>query len=313
MNTICGPFFDPKNLGPEAANNLRTQRESRRRVAFAEGPQKPHSSARGRNMRKLFVTLAVVGGLWFVVSRTSLASYARTLWSVARTEVKNQVPTRFEMERVRTELAGLDGDIQKMIRPIAEYMASIGTLKKDIVRTRENLEEQRTVLLTMARDLEANPSFVVYRGEKFDAERVRAKLERDFASFRRLEDNLNTQRKLLQAKETSLRATQEQLGKLVAKKREYELRLAGLEAQEETLQVARLGTNLRVDDSRATQIEAALADIERRQEIQRAEIELLTGDLAGELIPVPSRSRPEVDPATVRRYLESPETSTAGR
>lgn len=262
-------------------------------------------------MRKLFVTVAVVGGLWFVVSRTSLVSYARTLWSVAGTEVKNQVPTRFEMERVRTELAGLDGDIQKMIRPIAEYMASIGTLKKDIARTQANLDEQRTMLLTMARDLEADPTFVVYRGEKFEAERVRGKLERDFASFRRLEDHLDAQRKLLQAKETSLRATQEQLGKLVAKKREFALRLAGLEAQEETLQVARLGTNLQVDDSRATQIEAALAEIERRQEIQRAEIELTTGDLAGDLIPVPTRTRPVVDPGSVRSYLESKEGGAA--
>src|SRR5262249_40027747 len=161
-------------------------------------------------------------------------------------------------------------------------MAAINRLKKDIQATQTALAQQKTSLLAMTKDLEGDPSFVVYGGEQYSADRVRTKLQRDFESYKHLEANLRSQQKLLEAKETSLKATQEQLAKVVAKKRDYELRLAQLEADEEMLQVVRLGSKLEFDDSRATQIQAALDDIERRQDVQRAEVELRTGALAND-------------------------------
>ena len=89
--------------------------------------------------------------------------------------------------------------------------------------------------------------------------RIRTKLQADFDGYKRLESHLHSQHKLLEAKEASLKAAQDQLAKVIAKKREFELRLAQLEAEEETLQVARLGSKLQLDDSRATQIEAVLS------------------------------------------------------
>ena len=71
-------------------------------------------------MRKLFWGLLIVGVGVFLARKTSL-SYAGTLWSQVKTETKNHVPTRFEIQRVRHELAQLDNDIGGMIRPIAEY------------------------------------------------------------------------------------------------------------------------------------------------------------------------------------------------
>jgi phosphoenolpyruvate synthase/pyruvate phosphate dikinase len=147
---------------------------------------------------------------------------------------------------------------------------------------------------------------VLYQGEEFAADRVRHKLQRDFESYQRFEKNLQSQRKLLEAKEASLRAAQEQLAKVVAKKKEFELRLAQLEADEETLQIARIGSKLEFDNSRATQIEAALADIEQRQTVQRTEIELKTQTLANDVIPVGPRREPaRLDYAGIRQYLES--------
>lgn len=255
-------------------------------------------------MRKLFWTLLIVGAGLFLVKKTALCSYASVLWSQVATATKNQVPTRFEIERVRHEIAQLDGDVNRMIRPIAEHKAAIARLKKDIAVHQAKLDERKDVLLTMAKDLEGNPSVVLYDGESFSAERVRHKLHKDFDSYKRLEANLTSQRKLLEAKETSLRATQEQLAKVISKKREYEVRLAQLEADEETLQIARIGSTVHIDDSRATQIEASLQEIERRQDVQRAEIELRTGALANDAIPVGRQKTQPVDPMTVREYLE---------
>jgi hypothetical protein len=122
---------------------------------------------------------------------------------------------------------------------------------------------------------------------------------------------LGSQRKILEAKETSLQATQEQLGKVVSKKREYEERLAQLEANEETLQIARIGSSVQIDSSRATQIEEALRDIERRQDVQRAEIELRNNAVADDMIPVGRGKTPPVDPAAIREYLEKTEAASS--
>lgn len=256
-------------------------------------------------MKKIVALLLILAVGLFCYKRSGAHSYVGTFWSQTQREIKDQVPTRFELARARHELEQLDGDIGNMIRPIAEHMAAIGKLKKDIQATSTSLDEQKIVLLTMTKDLEGNPTFIEYAGEKYPSERVRSKLQRDFESYKRLEAHLHSQRKLLEAKETSLKGAQDQLAKVIAKKREFELRLAQAEAEEETLQVARLGSKLQIDDSRATQIEAALAEIEQRHEVERHQNELKTGTFANDAIPVGQKSAPSGDPAAIRRYLES--------
>ncbi|HWY86675.1 MAG TPA: hypothetical protein VNX28_08120 [Gemmataceae bacterium] len=255
-------------------------------------------------MKKLLVTVLLVGACVYFVKKSAIGSYAGTVWSHVRTETKNAVPTRFEIDRVRHEIANLDDDIAGMIRPIAEYKATIVHLKKDIGQVESTLDGQKGVLLSMTRDLESNPTVLVYAGEEYPAERVRAKLTKDFESYQRLETNLKSRRKLLEAKEKSLKATQEQLAKVISKKREYEVRLAQLEADEETLQIARIGSKLQIDTSRTTQIEAALGDIEHRHNVLRAEVELKTGTFANDVIPVQERKQGTQDVHAIRAYLE---------
>jgi chromosome segregation ATPase len=259
-------------------------------------------------MKKLIVAVLVIGACVWFVKKSALFSYASTVWSQVRAETKNAVPTRFEIERVRNEIANLDGDVGTMIRPIAEYKAAVVRLHKDIAKSEQALEEQKGILLSMTKDLEGNPTVLVYAGEEYSADRVRHKLNKDFKSYQRLEGKVKSLRKLLEAKETSLKATQEQLAKVISKKREYELRLAQLEADEETLQIARIGSSLQIDTSRATQIEAALADIEDRQNVQRAEAEYKSGLLANDVIPVKERGQPVTDVQSIRNYLEGSST-----
>ena len=218
-------------------------------------------------MRKLaWAALVLVVGGWLAM-KTSFASYAGTLWSQVKTDAKKQVPTRFEIERVRHELEQLDDDIGGMIRPIAEYKAAIARLQKDIARTPDGAGRAEADPL----DDDQGPGGQSDRGTRTRARSTRPtasahKLQRDFESYQRMEKNLASQRKLLEAKESRCEAAQDQLAKVIAKKREFELRLAQLEADEETLQIARIGSKLEIDDSRATQIEAALAEIEQRHD-----------------------------------------------
>jgi chromosome segregation ATPase len=256
-------------------------------------------------IKKVFLIGLLVAGALFVAKTTRLFSYASTLWCHVAQESKNQIPTRFEIDRVRHELKGMDREISNMLHPIAEHMAAIKRLKKDIKMARANLAGQKNNILTMTRDLEGNPTMLVYAGEEYSAERVRRKLQRDFDSYKRCEVQLKSQERLLDAKEQALAGAREQLSRLIEKKREYEIRLAQLEADEETLQIARIGSQLPFDESRASEIEAALAEIEHRQEVQRTELELKNGPLGSDMIPVQNHNRSNsVNVDEIRAYFQ---------
>jgi chromosome segregation ATPase len=251
-------------------------------------------------MKKILALVVIAGVAWFVVKKSHLGSYAGTCAAQVGEEMKRQIPTKFELERIRHEVAQLDQDVSRMIRPVAEYKTQIDWMRKDLHKSQARLDERRQHLLTMTDDLKNNPVSITYDRD-YPTEVIRHKLQKDFDSFKRLEAHVKTQQKLLEAKEASLKASQEQLAKVITKKREYELRLAQLEAEEETMQVARIGNKLQLDDSRATQIEAALTEVERRHDDERNFVELKAGALVTDSIPVQQRA---LDVHAIRTYLQ---------
>jgi len=215
-------------------------------------------------MHKGFVIAAAAAGLWVAAKTTHLGSYAGTLWSQVRSEGKRQISTKFEIQRARHEVAQLDKDISGMIRPIAEYKAALQQLEKDIHQGQTNITDRRETLLRLTRELESKPTIVTVSGRPISAEKAKAALERDFEGFQRLEKHVDSLKKLQDAKQQSLEAAQEQLAKLISKKREFEVRLAQLETDEETLQIASVGNKMAVDDNRASASERAATRSPRR-------------------------------------------------
>ena len=243
-------------------------------------------------MHKWIVGAVLVAGTCFLVKKTSFCSYAGTLWSQATTVAKNQIPTRFEIDRARHEIAQLDKDITAMIRPLAEHKAEVARLDKEIAQLQTNLDGRREKLLKATSALETVSTVR-------DGSRVQ--LDRDFDGFKRLETHAGALRKMRDAKQTAFDGAQAQLAKFVSRKRDFEVRLTQLEADEETIRVAAIGSKIAVDDNRASAIEAALREIERRHEVSRAELELANGDL----IDAPTATAtPSPSLSEMRAYLE---------
>jgi chromosome segregation ATPase len=267
------------------------------------------STQRGSTMKKLIVIgLIVLVGLW-AIRKTHLASYAGTLWNQVRQEAKAQVPVKFELDRIRHEIAAMDSDIRGMVSPIAEHMATIAELRRDIEETRQRLAQQKASLLVLTTCLEKGGDPVLYQGAKVQARRLRDKMQRDFANYKLTETGLATKEKLLAAREKALDAAREQLNKLIAKKRDFEVQVANLEAEQQLIEAAGVGTDLRVDDSRATEIAAALKAVQHQQEVARASLRLLTGEVVTDTIPNPDP--PSVSTEEVRSYLQGGQTEEA--
>jgi hypothetical protein len=239
-------------------------------------------------MKKTIALVAVgVIGLAVLAKTTNVSSYARTLWSQARTTVKAQVPTKFEIDRIRNDIAGLDQDLDRMIRPIAEHKVAVERMRKDVAADETRLTEQKKVLLdaTTAVKQAKKGERLVYGvpPQAFSVESVKAKIAIDFEVFKRFENHVAAQKKLLESKEATLRAAQEQLQTFMSKKREFEVQLAQLEAEHEINVVAAVGTDIKIDTTRAATIAQSLADLketidkDREIAVMRKEFRNLNG------------------------------------
>jgi len=256
---------------------------------------------------KKWLIVGILGAVALVVvlKKTNVCSYASTLVSTVSKDAQDQVPTKFELERIRNEIAALDGDISKMIRPIAEYKYDIEKLRKDLVKSEKNIEERKQTLLTVLGELEANKKFVINE-RTLSHEQVRKQVQRDTETLKQVEKHVKVQQQVLEGKELALKATQEQLAKVITKKREYEIRLSQLEAEEESLKALSVGADLKLDPTRAAQIEEALAAIEKRQQVARHQLNMKTdADIANLNLEDRNRTAPELN--AIRSYLEGNE------
>jgi peptidoglycan hydrolase CwlO-like protein len=225
----------------------------------------------------LIIGIACTVALVAVAKTTNLSSYAATLFKQVQKDVDTQIPTKFEIERIRHEIANLDGDISGMIRPIAEYKAEIVRTRKEVAANQTTIEEKKQKLLAFVPKMEGNSKFVRCDGRDVPMERFKAEFQRQTDGLKSMEKNLKTQQQVLEAKEKSLKATQDQLEKVVSKKREYEGRLAELEALAQSVQCQLIASDIKIDSSRATQIEDALRKLETKLEADRHEVEMRQG------------------------------------
>lgn len=262
-------------------------------------------------MKKLLIVGMIgVVALFVIAKKTNTFSYVSTLCSSITKDASDSIPTKFELERIRNEIAQLDGDVGNMIRPIAEYKVEIDRLRKEIAKNTTSVEDRKKDLLTVVEKLDAAEKgdklvVVLTNNKRFPVEKVKAQLKNETDNVKLLEKNLKTQQQVLEAKEASLKATQEQLAKVVSKKREYELRVAQLEAMDQSLQISRLGTTIKIDASRATQIEEALQNLEKRLATEREVIDSTVNPPGS--INLFERPEEPIDLGNLRTYLQGSE------
>jgi len=266
-------------------------------------------------MKKTIALVAAgVIGLAVLAKTTNVSSYVSTLWSQARVAAKASVPTKFEIDRIRNDIASLDQDLDRMIRPIAEHKVGVEKLRKDIVRDDERLAEQKKVLLDATAAVKgAKPGDkLVYGGKAFTPEQVQARIALDFESYKRFEATVTAQKKVLESKEGTLRAAQEQLTTFLSKKREFEVQLAQLEAENEVNQVAAVGTDVKIDTTRLATISQSLGELRETIEKDRVALELRNGIQAANNIQLNQpQTSVAVDLDAIQTHLEGGGTSNA--
>jgi chromosome segregation ATPase len=257
---------------------------------------------------KKTVALVAAGLVALVVlaKTTNVGSYVCTAWSQAKHAAKAQVPTKFEIERIRHEIASLDHDLDRMIRPIAEHKVTVERLRQEIAEKDTKLADQKKVLLDATTAVKTSgKKELVYNGKAYPVEQVKAQIARDFEAYKRAEATLAAKRQSLESKEATLRAAQEKLQAFISMKREFEVQLTQLEAEHEINLANAVGNDIKIDTTRASSIAAALAELKTTIQTDTVQIEMEKGVRAAGSVPL---NQPQatvgVDLDAIQAHLE---------
>jgi DNA repair exonuclease SbcCD ATPase subunit len=217
-------------------------------------------------MKKILVVgVLILGGLW-ACKKTNLCSYASTLWAKGQRAVKGQVPRQFELDRIRNEVEKLDSYVRGMLGPIAEKQAAVNRLANEVKTAQANHGKMREHLLTLTQQVEAGNVDICCEGEKCTLAGAKAKLALDFALFKAADVSLKSREQLLAAQRQNIALAHKRLSKIAEQKRNFELRLAQLEATEEHLNLEQVTAPLAMDQGPVPDIESTLNAIQHSQE-----------------------------------------------
>jgi chromosome segregation ATPase len=250
-------------------------------------------------MKKWVIIVAVVLAGIFLTKTTRVGSYAHNVWNRTRAKLERSIPREFEIERVRNDIARLDDEIRKLLRPIAEKMTNIEQMEKEIQTTEANLGQEREQLTRLTEEVASNTERVVFRSQTLTLAQARKRLVKGVDLYENRKANLEAKKRLLDAQRQSVAATHEQLTKLMEQKRDFSVRLGQIEAQEEINKLNAIAKPLAVDGTLVSDIDGTLKRLERLQIVDQKE-----RDLANQWEPKLSENAPIAAPAATSQPVD---------
>jgi len=257
-------------------------------------------------IKKVAIVAVAVGAVMSLLSFTKFGSYASTSWTKVRASAARQVPIEFEIDRLRHEVSQLIPDFKKNLSAVAEEMAAVENLERDITASRARLDEQKTILLKLAKDLESGQKEFVSAGHAINREKATTLLSKGWDAYKRSENTLKSRNQELELKRRALDSAKEQLAAMKEQKQELEVQIAQLEAEVKTVRLAQTRSKFQFDDSRLADIKRSLRDLQTRLDVEVKTNDLEREYIGSEVVPVNEKKVQPVTELTreVREALE---------
>ena len=208
--------------------------------------------------------LALLGG---VVFGTDLFSYVSSSSRAMRSAVKDNVPVEFQLRRARDLVDDLVPEMQANVRVIATQEVEIAGLRKDIEQSRANLQAERTRVQKLRESLASENGDYTFGGIHYSRDQVKDDLARRFDFLKEAEVVQAGKERLLQNRERSLAAAMQTLDHMKSQKTLLEGQIASLEAQNQLIQSASVGSNVAVDNTKLAQTERLINDVKKQLDI----------------------------------------------
>ena len=158
-------------------------------------------------------------------------------------------------------------EMQANVRVIATQEVEIAGLRKDIEQSRANLQAERTRVQKLRESLASENGDYTFGGIHYSRDQVKDDLAHRFDFLKEAEVVQAGKERLLQNRERSLAAAMQTLDHMKSQKTLLEGQIASLEAQNQLIQSAAVGSNLSVDNTKLAQTERLISDVKKQLDI----------------------------------------------
>jgi len=225
-------------------------------------------------VKKGVLGAALGAGALFLVFGISAPSYVRTAFHKARHSAQDRIPTQFQIDRARDEIANLEPSIIENRETLARAEVDVEHLENEIASTQANLAVEKRELLSL-RDSVKNGELRLAGHVNYSPEEINAHLASRFDHFKAVTGVLKEKEATLKARQKAVSAARLQMTNLVAVKRDLMTKIEGIEARLRMIEATQGKNEFNFDDSALARAKQTVADLEKRVEVKArvAEIE----------------------------------------
>jgi hypothetical protein len=208
--------------------------------------------------------ILIVGGLLF---GKDVLSYVTSSAKSVRTAVKDAVPIEFELRRAKDLLEEIIPEMHANIRLIAQEEVEVAALKTDIAKSQVAMDEEKAKIARLRNSLDIQQASYSFGDKEYSRNYVKEDLTNRFERYKESEDVLAGKQRLLMTRQKSLESAVSMLDKTRSRKSLLENKIESLTSQYRLVKAASIGTNIQVDNSKLSQTEKLIAQIQKRLDV----------------------------------------------
>lgn len=206
----------------------------------------------------------VVGGILF---GGDVFSYAKSSLKLTQETAKESIPIEFELRRAKDLLEEIIPEIHANVQLIATEEVEIANLKNELQQNAELVSEEKQRVTKLRSELALDKDTFTFGNKQYTRTEVTEELAWRFDRLKEAELVLESKKRMLSARETSLKSATELLEKTRSQKRLLASKIEGLESQHRLVKATAIGSGIKIDNSKLAQTEKLIGDIKKRLDV----------------------------------------------
>ena len=214
--------------------------------------------------KKLLITVLAIAVGVGVVSGTRVGSHFRLWWNKSSDWAKKQVAPETEIERLKMELDNLARLDDRYFDQVARQKGDVRKVEGKVTKDQASVAKLEAELKGMREALANKSEFVSYNGHKYTRDDVQKQFNLDFKQFLAFEEGVKADGQHLEALKATLKESEQKVQELATVRSKMKTRLQTLAAKLERERRLQNQTSLAVDDSRYSNLNRQLDELEDR-------------------------------------------------
>jgi len=226
-------------------------------------------------MFKKLVMVAVLGAVAVAALKgTKAFSYARQEAAAVREWAESQVPPEKEIQRLRSEVRALDGDILRVAGQLAKENYEVRELRDHVAEYRVKQAEQKVLLKARGDAIKSATEQVSFGERSVPVSVAKQELDESVRRFTHHQKTLESLEQTLSSRERTRTVLEKQLDTLKDQKKELASTIDALVSEINVLKLQQMESKYSTDNTRLSGIKESIREMRKKIEIEREKLKL---------------------------------------